>query len=230
MKDYEKYARTYPVLISTLPLCLAVPYLAVQGYAVGWPELQKIGVIASSFFPLTLLTGAISWFLQDLFRWTSKLLVQFPLYGKDGMRFPTTTMLLHQTSELSVAYKRKIAQKIEQCFHLKLLSKSAELQNPQEARRVIRDAVECMRDNTRHDDLLMACNIAYGSARNAIGGCVYTLIILVAMWCYNDYDWALGIIIAIEISQGVYWAFSFSARAKEYAKALYGAFMKSSIG
>lgn len=229
MLDYEKHARYYPVLISTLPLSIAVPYLGLQGYSVGWEEFQKIGAIALCYFSSAVLTALISWFLKDVFRWTSKLLVQCPLYGKDGLNFPTTTMLLHQTTDLSNEYKKQITHKVEQCLHLKFLSKSVEQRKPEEARRIIRDAVDQMREMTRTNKLLLSSNVAYGAARNALGGCFWVLIILIAMWFYNAFNWCIGIFIAVEMIQGIYWLLTLHARAKDYAKILFNAFMTTPI-
>lgn len=230
MIDYEKHARHYPVLFSTWPLWLAVPYLSVQGYVVGWETLKIFELIVLRIISPAVLTSIICWFLKDLFRWTSKLLVQRAFYGTDGMRFPTTTMLLHQTTDLSENYKKQIAQKVEKHFHLKFFSKSAEQRNPEEARRVIRDAVGGMREVTRHNELLLEYNAAYGAARNALGGCFWGGIALLAMWCYNSFAWGVGRFVVLELVLGMYWLLTLHARAKNYARALYDAFMNTPLG
>lgn len=222
---YEKQARYYPVLVTMLPLCFACSYVGVYYCGNEWNELQKILAVFLGFVPLTLLTSVVVWFLKDLFRWTSKLLVQSIIFGGDGTSFPTTTMLLNSSRDLSEQHKRQIAKKVDQRFQIKLLTREEEQNNPKEARRTIRDAVDRMRQVTRDNRDLLACNIEYGKARNALGGCLYALVILSGLWYYFRPDSLLLILLGLEVLQSVAWFVSLIARAKEYARTLFVAFL-----
>lgn len=223
--EYEKNARLYPVLVSTIPLCSAMSYLGVNQFSSQWIELGKVAAILTGFFSTGLLTALLAWFLQDLFRVTSKFLVQDIFYKSDGTSFPTTTMLLCSSKDLSEQYKQQIAKKVKERFQLVFLSAEEELRNPSEAKMIIRDAVERMRELTRDNQTLLARNIEYGMARNAIGGCVYALPLLLSLLFLSGGDRFIWLIFTLQVLQFVWWLISLHMRAREYAKALFVAFL-----
>jgi hypothetical protein len=147
---------------------------------------------------------------------------------------PTTELLLWKNSEFTDNYKKRIRDKIKEQFDVKLLTKDSEIKNEQEARKLIAEIIPQLRNITRENDILFDYNCFFGSIRNALGGSVIAMIILLVMFFLNLYCPFIPTSLII-IPFCLYAIYFFCAKpllnhfGYEYAKKLYDVFMQNKI-
>ena len=228
---YIKYARIYPAIVAMIIPCLASTYYV---YKLGilneyFTQFSSCVKMLALFVPSALLYSAIGYLGVEVFRSISKILFQYGLFGEDETNMPTTDLLIFSHSTFSETYINRIINKIEKDFHISIKSKEEQRRNETEARKEIVNAVQCIREKTRDNEILLQYNIQFGFCRNLMGGLVVASMISVAliiacltqgMSCRIQVAF-LGIeLIAFLLS---FWFLKY--RGKAYAKQLYAAYL-----
>jgi hypothetical protein len=227
-KIYEKRARLYPAIIT-----LALPFGLLSYFLMNLLpyEINLTTRIIVSLVPTGLLTAAFSFYFKNLIRSLSKWIFQFRYFKEDESYMPTTELLLWKNHRFSDSYKKRIREKITETFNVKLPTKMNEAKNEQESRKLIAEIIPQLRNITRDDDLLFNYNCYFGSIRNALGGCVIAMLILVVLLILN-LKYVIVPTLLLVISFGLYLLCFIFAKpllkhfGYEYARKLYNVFMQ----
>lgn len=228
-KIYEKRARLYPVVIT-----MALPFGLLSYFLIGLlpVETNLATRIIISLVPTGLLTAAFSFYFRNFIRSISKWVFQFRYFKEDESYMPTTELLLWNDSKFTDSYKKRIREKIKDTFNIKLYTKESETKNEQEARKLIAETIPQLRNMTRDNDILFDYNCYFGSIRNALGGCIVAMIILVVLFFIN-LKYAIVPTLLLVIPFGLYLLCFILAKpllkhfGYEYARKLYDAFMQT---
>lgn len=212
-----------------LPICILLAmcveewlpqYQAVAG-DVKW-VLYLIGGTAS-------VSLAVGYLVRELFKETSKVLFQYPLFKKDETEMPTTKMLLWQNEAISPAYHKEIAAKVKSTFGIKMPTREEEQVNLSVAKQTIADAVYQIRQHTRGDMILRQYNMEFGFCRNYLGAGVWSIILILGLSIANIFCgwlswWALAIAFVLQILLMVACYKMLDIRGWAYARYLYATF------
>jgi len=229
-KIYEKKARLYPVIIAMLiPLFLLI-YAGSEMIAT-FSKLEHFWNIAISIIPATLITGALMYGVKSLVRSTSKMLFQFPLFKENETMMPTTEMMLWKDKTISKQNKNLIRNKIKDDIGLELLNEQQEIENENEARLIIADAVKRIREKTRDNLILFNYNCNYGFIRNFMGANFWSFWIIVLIGILNFINpiidnLYIGIAITINIISYPISFYLLKQNGREYARQLYTAYLE----
>jgi hypothetical protein len=228
-KIYEKRARLYPTVITmAMPLGL-LSYFLIDLLPV---ETNLTTRIIISIVPTGLLIAAFSFYFRNFIRSISKWIFQFRYFKEDESYMPTTELLLWNNSKFTDSYKKRIREKIKEMFNVKLCIKESEIKNELEARKLIAETIPQLRNMTRDNDILFDYNCYFGSIRNALGGCVVAMVILVVLFFIN-LKCAIIPILLLVVPFGLYLLCFILAKpllkhfGYEYARKLYDAFMQT---
>ena len=179
---YEKRARLYPVIIT-----LALPFGLLSYFLVNLlpVEINLATRVVLSLAPTGLLTAAFSFYFKNFVRFISKWIFQFRYFKENESYMPTTELLLWNNQKFTDSYKKRIREKIKETYNVKLSTKESEAKNEQEARKLIAEIVPQLRNITRDNDILFDYNCYFGSIRNALGGCVVAMLIIIILFIIN---------------------------------------------
>lgn len=104
----------------------------------------------------------------------SKYWIEEAIFGKGGINFPTTDMLLFNNTLISTERKEQIRNKITKLSGCKFSTIDEENNNPINARLQVRDAVNSVRTVVGKGNMTLQYNIRYGFFRNFIGGVIWS--------------------------------------------------------
>lgn len=161
---YTFTALYVPAIIITVPammLLSLVEAAQIQGlfkHAGLFLIVKNVGLSIISVVFLTYVVRAFGKYGIELFLF------------RDGLRFPTTEMLLWKTHLLSEERKKQLYAKIKTDFGLQLCNKDEESSDEQEARLRAKDAVGQIRLKVGPGVRTKQYNIHYGLFRNLAGG------------------------------------------------------------
>jgi hypothetical protein len=180
---FDKYAFKalyIPAIIIAIPLMVLSSVLNID-------ELKEIFKYADKFlivgnFGLNMIAII---FLTHVVRTMGKYLIEYPLF-QNGLRFPTTEMLLWKTKLISKEMKTNLHEKIKKDFNLKLPVLDEELNDNSEARLLARDAVNQIRSYVGNEKRTKQYNIYYGLFRNLTGGLPLGLIFTILALIFVD--------------------------------------------
>lgn len=228
MNEYERHAYLYSAWVAMI-----VPMLVCGLLAWNHGIMENFNVFIrgiSTFLPMAIVYAALGFAARETFRSTSKMLFQFPIFKEDETKMPTTEMLLYKSKLMSRNENDCIRRKVFADFGLKMMSPEEEFQDEYEARKNIVAAVGVIKNVTRGDKIVVQANYRYGFCRNLLGGLVWALIILVAIFVVClfmscSYWWIPLIGIGLVIVQGFLTYLSYKARARNYARTLFHAYM-----
>lgn len=232
MDKYTKYARVYPAIVGMfIPFLLTSIVLGEQLQTITdtlTKSVSYIGVFVSS----ALVYSAIGYFLREVFRSISKWIFQFPLFKEDETNMPTTTMLLWSEHHLSNDYHQNIAEKVRKDFNIVLLSKQEENNEPHEARLLIVNAVQCIRNVTRDNLILQQYNIEFGFCRNYLGAATVSIVFLLAFEIVNSFihvtaSWMVLLFVLLQVLFAILFIVSLRWRGRAYARQLFSSYMQS---
>jgi hypothetical protein len=166
--EYEIKARYIPCLITAIPLVhfllqfLGANFWKTIALNVSWLLIANISLSLIVTLALIQLQCGIA-----------KHWVEEGIFGKGGINFPTTYLLLFQNNFLSRGIKVALRDKIYNDFHFKLMDEDQECNDIEEAKRSIREAVGLIRGYVCKGRMLHQYNISYGFMRNLIGGSLW---------------------------------------------------------
>jgi len=166
MSIYELRARYTPAVVAALPIIVLSGFVKREVWITLFQNVECFLVVEN--ISLSLIAVRLLIHVQ---RGISKHLFEDRIFDS-GKEFPTTRMLLFSDERLSHAMKSQVREKIRQDFGLALLEQDQEKSDPDEARKVIRDAVALVRHRVGDGVKVLQYNIHYGFSRNLIGGAV----------------------------------------------------------
>jgi hypothetical protein len=229
LNKYEQYAYLYSSWTA-----LIIPYI-LTSYIINSLQLDIISSVEKLFRPIlifstmSIIYGAVGFYIRELFRSTSKIIYQYRIFKEDETKMPTTEYLLWKNHKISKEQNESVRNKIFNKFNYLMLSKQEETEDEQEARLNIVGAVAKMKESTRNSPLVIQSNYRYGFHRNMLGGLIWSLIILIlflivnyiAMW---NYGCITIVAIVLVIIQGLF-SFVFTKyAARNYARTLINTF------
>lgn len=232
MDNYTKIARVYPSIVgAVLPFVLTVLYC--------WKYLPLVDNLICSILIhmgyvgiITLIFAAFAYLLRELVRNTSKIIFQFSFFKEDETEMPTTRLLLWGEGKISKTYHKEIEKKVKQDFGIQLFSANKELQDLNQAKRVIVNAVQQMREVTRGNAILLQYNCEYGFCRNYLGASVLSVFYFVLLWISNIWLnmlpwWIFTICIGLQMIAMLITIIFLQYTAKAYARQLINAYMNT---
>lgn len=168
---YDRVARVYPAILSSLPLLLLNYFLLrlhlgplLDDFAKAkWP-----GGIAITVVAMYLLAQAARIVGKELFEDT---------VFENETRMPTTELLLHGNSGLSAEHRAQIHVRLAHDFDLHPFGPDRERLDELGARRILVDCVRQMRRKVGNGRLLLKHNSEYGFIRNLAGGALLASVI-----------------------------------------------------
>lgn len=169
--EYEIKARYIPCFVAAVPLVhfliqlLGPSFWETIARNVGWMLVANISLSLVVTLSLIQLQCGIA-----------KHWIEESVFGKGGMNFPTTNLLLFQDSILSRSMKMAIREKIYCDFHFKLMDEVQECKDIEEAKRLTREAVSFIRKYVGKGRMTHQYNIRYGFMRNLIGGSLWACV------------------------------------------------------
>ncbi len=162
--QYTFLVRYVPSIVITVPAMLlmslfdATEFQALLKHAEWFLIVKNVG-----------LGSVCVIFFTHVVRTLGKYGVEILLF-KDGLRFPTTEMLLWKTRLLSSARKRQLHARIETDFNIQLCSEDEEAADEREARLRAKDVVGQIRLKVGAGVRTKQYNIHYGLFRNLASG------------------------------------------------------------
>lgn len=225
MNEYERHAYLYSAWTALFIPCLITIWVTwdVLPSKLGTLHiiLKALGVVASS----AVVYAALGFYIRELFRCTSKLIFQFPMFREDETKMPTTEFLMWKNKKLSHTQIEQVHHIMQSQYNYMMLTAQQENDDEQEARRNIVGAVGIMKEATRGNKMLLQCNYRYGYQRNLLGGLVWSfmivLLLLIASYVYNlKYMVGCWLALIFVLIQGVVAFFFMKYAARNYARTL----------
>ena len=227
---YVRQARVYPAAIGVLPIFVLVSLSLKDCFT----DYEIFFRSISSIFQLLGLAGVASlatgYFFTEIFRETSKWLLQYTKFGKDGSEFPTTKLLLWRNAEISNDYHDAIYIKVKEEFGIRLPTREEEENDLENAKKVVVEVVRLMRQGTRQDKILRQYNIEFGFCRNCLGASVWSIVCIVAFFVINYFAalvpyWYVLVTFMAQIVLTVGVLVVMEKRALDYANCLLATFL-----
>ncbi|MDV4111467.1 hypothetical protein CMT20_06555 [Elizabethkingia anophelis] len=191
---YFYRARLFPALITSIPMLIFINKII----AVQYSDILKNVYDILPFIAHLGLSGAIIFLCVQINRIVAKEIFQ-RFHFREELFMPTTNHLLINNTYYPITVKEKIRSKIKKEFKIILADAQSEVQDENNARKIIATAVSQIRNTLRGNNLLLQHNIEYGFWRNLIGGSLIALIFSIAIFGYGAYNkledqFVLGII------------------------------------
>lgn len=186
MNEYERHAYLYSAWTALLIPCMVTIWVTWSVLPSKLDTLhiilKALGVVASS----AVVYAALGFYIRELFRCTSKLIFQFPMFREDETKMPTTEFLMWKNKKLSRAQIGQVHHIMQSQYNYMMLTAQQENYDEQEARRNIVGSVGIMKEATRGNKILLQCNYRYGYQRNLLGGLVWSFV-LVLLFLISSY-------------------------------------------
>lgn len=173
---FDKYtfnAQYIPAIIVAIPAMMLLSQVEAR-------QIQELFKHAGWFLivkDISLPTIAVIAFTHAV-RLMGKYGIEWFLF-QNGLRFPTTEMLLWKTRLLSAERKRQLHAQIKADFGIQLCTQEEESADEQEARLRAKDAVGQVRIKVGAGIRTRQYNVQYGLSRNLAGGTPLMLILAV---------------------------------------------------
>jgi hypothetical protein len=186
LDEYEIKARYIPCFLpAVFPVHFCIQFLGEDF----WQTIAlNIGWMVAANVSLSLI---ITLALIQLQCGIAKHWIEESIFGKAGINFPTTAMLLFHDSFLSTSMKSAIHEKLVNDFKFELMSENQEQTDINEAKRRSREAVGFIRRSVGRGIMTYQYNIRYGFIRNFLGGAFWGLAgsISCACWYGIEKNW-----------------------------------------
>lgn len=168
LDKYEIIACYVPSIISIIPLSHFIVIFFGKIFLESIVESVKYMIIAD--LSVSTVLGIAVVYIQT---WFSKSFVEESVFGKGGINFPTTNILLFSKGLYSKARKIELRALIKEKFNVVLPNEKKELENTEEAQMQCREIVSQIRKKVANQGMVRSYNIRYGLLRNFIGGIVW---------------------------------------------------------
>lgn len=126
MNEYERHAYLYSAWSALLVPCLLTIWITwsiLPSELDTFHMIQKtLGIVASS----AVVYAALGFYIRELFRSTSKMIFQFPLFKEDETKMPTTELLLWKNKLLSRSQIEQVHHKLQAQYDYLMLDEQQE--------------------------------------------------------------------------------------------------------
>lgn len=174
---YTLIARIFPSLIGIIPfIILFVFYVNIQSTVL-------------KLFTGVLYTALAYFFSQFFVRLPSKRYEEWLF--ENGLKMPTTNLLLYSSNEYSDQFQDSIRTKIKSDFNIDLLNKEQELKDKLQARKLIRDVVKLMIGKVKQGSLVLQHNTEYGFFRNLWGASIIGFLSSCVLLYFSDTKYSI---------------------------------------
>jgi hypothetical protein len=187
LDEYEIKARYVPTFLSLIPFSnFLVTFLGYVFFESIIKSISGMVIIADLGISFIIMLG-----LMQAQCTIAKHLIEGNIFGKDGLFFPSTTMLLYSGGLLSKNRKNQIRERLLKETGIKLSSEKDEKSDIENARLQAREAVNAIRNIVGHGIFTITYNIRYGFWRNLIGGSFFVFLGALLCVCFYVYthDW-----------------------------------------
>lgn len=227
MNEYERHAYLYSAWTALLVPCFLTAFIVNSQFS---QLINTIMLIGSTFVSIAIIYVAIGFYIRELFRSTSKILFQFPLFKEDETKMPTTEFLLWRNKNLSHEQITKVHSIMLEKYDYAMLDEEHEAAEEHEARLNIIGAVGIMKTATRGDKILLQCNYRYGFQRNMLGGVVWSFLaifLFMIISSINSLPFVCPCLISLMliIAQGIFAFGVMKYMARNYARTLINTFI-----
>lgn len=186
MNEYERHAYLYSAWVALMLPCFLTAWGVWHFLPTMLDVLQGIVTFVSVFASCAVIYAAVGFYIRELFRSTSKLLFQIPMFKEDETKMPTTEFLMWKNNYISRSQIEKVHAKLQSQYNYMMMDEQQEEADEQEARRNIVGAVGIMRNATRDDKVLLQSNYRYGFQRNLLGGLVWSFVFVLLFLILNN--------------------------------------------
>ena len=223
--NYSIKARYFPAILAAIPFTVFWHFFLNDSFIEYFTFLQSI-----EWAPTIAIFLVVMYFLVLLWRLIWKFIFEHYIFD-DELDMPTTTLLIYSESTYSESYIKNIWSRVKEDFWITLLSKTRQVNNISEARKMIVESVWQIRNKVKDGRLLLARNIEYGFWRNLIWGMPLCLIISIVWIIISHNRWIqepLYIFIWCGILSILILLFSkliMKAHWRQYAKTLFQEYM-----
>lgn len=181
MDDYDREAVFTPAMVNVIVMVIIVlcsffkTSLALMQSGWWQPMIKIAGGVA--------VTAVLTRFIMLITQGTSKVFEDIN-YGRDRLRFPTTSMLLLSDNSIVPDLKKRVRRELKTLYNVRLCSKANEMKNEHEARRAAKYAVALIRKDVAelNDSMTKRKLKRYGAHRNFLGGALLCLPISIICW------------------------------------------------
>lgn len=165
LDKYDRVARIYPASIALFPLLITLNFIVLNKTTeLLWIVFfEAVSIIA--FIPISIIFANLTAGLSKLYQ---------KKYFRDGMSFPTTSLMLYKDPVYSDEYKDAFREKVKRLFNLSLASKEQEKIDEIRAVQSLNAAIEYVKQFI-YEGLVHTQNIRYGFMRNFVGASIFGL-------------------------------------------------------
>lgn len=168
LDKYEVVACYIPSIISIIPLSHFIIIVFSKSFLESISNSVSYMLVAD--LTISTVLGVAVVHIQT---WFSKAFVEEVVFGKGGINFPTTNILLFSKGLYSKARKIELRALIKKEFNIVLPNEKKELENVEEAQMQCREIVSQIRKKVANQGMVRSYNIRYGLLRNLIGGVIW---------------------------------------------------------
>lgn len=225
LNEYERYAYVYSAWTALLIPCILTVWVIWTILPVMLDTLHTLLRGLSIIVSSAVIYGALGFYVRELFRSTSKLIFQFPMFKEDETKMPTTEFLMWKNKQISRSQIEQVHSKLYSQYNYVMFDEQKEVADESEARRNIVGAVGIMREATRGNKMLLQCNYRYGYQRNMLGGLTWSFLLvltflIVNLTCAFPYAASCWMALSLILLQGVIAFFFMKYAARNYARTL----------
>lgn len=164
--EYEIKARYVPTFLSTIPIVhFAIIFLGRTFWSELADNISWMLVVANISLSLIVMLA-----LVQIQSGLGKSWIEESVFGKGGVNFPTTNMLLYSGGLISKQRKEQLRRIISEFSGSTFSTEDEEQDDPLNARLQAREAVGYVRTKVGHGVMTIKYNIRYGFFRNLIAG------------------------------------------------------------
>lgn len=192
-KKYNEWARRNPAIVSMVfPLLVSVYFF--QKYT---NELSSVRYIVEVVISFGAIIPALLFFFQSSIREISVFLIETPLYCIFGR--PSVNLMKKKSTILSDERKNRIFRKGEAEGISINYADGVNWKGRKHNRKLVKEAFEAIRENSRENSIVFEFNCTYGFFRNLCGGLIVDLLICLPLCIINNKH-QLGIETMINVS------------------------------
>ena len=175
MNTFIKFSRFYPTVSAMVIPAIVMTLMCIEIGIVpsnSWEFVIKL----LTFAPIASIFIILGFWLTEIARFVSLIIMEHTKFRQDGVKLPTTTLLSGETGNLSPLMLKKIKDKIKTDFNIEMPESINE-----DYKLLLNNIVGLIRERNRDNLVLKQYNQEFGFCRNYIGAGVIALIILIVL-------------------------------------------------
>lgn len=229
LDGYDKEAVLIPAILSLILIIVASWGMIDYRVILSKYDSFSSACITSALLLVALFTLTVVWY--QIVRITGKFIIEPLMFGRNLCNLPTTRYLLINDNFGDKLLASKTREKLEKDFGITMKNKAQEKKNPEEAKSIVESAVRLIRKQVQKEngDMYLRKNIRYGFFRNAVGGCIISLLVEIVFALFSifgNHPFTVGwIVLAGTSILIVIFYLSGKNAAQEYAHELFESYI-----